>query len=347
MKTSILSVLVGCTMSFAAPIAGFAADTSVFLGCCDASAAVALTDELFVVANDEDNILRIYSRQRLGRPATTVDLTGFLNRGRKSAEVDIEAAAQVGDRIYWISSHGRNAKGKAQESRHRFFATTVSVTNDNVSLKPVGNFYSRLLEDLGRDPRMASFGLARAAQQAPKTEGALNIEGLAATPQGHLLIAFRNPVPQGKALIVPLLNPDDLIHNKPARFGEPILLDLDGLGIRGIEYWPARNGYVVIGGATDGTPDSHLYEWSGGNTSPRLLQTPSLASVNPEGIALYSNAASEQFLVLSDDGTLKIRGQDCKKLKDPYARRFRALTLSLDEYVAHDFQRTTDARVQK
>src|SRR5687767_3658238 len=110
------------------PVTGGPADSSVFLGCCDASAAIALTDDLFVVANDEDNILRVYSRQRLGRPATTVDLTGFLNPGRKFAEVDIEAAARVGDRIYWISSHGQNAKGKARESRHRFFATSVSVT---------------------------------------------------------------------------------------------------------------------------------------------------------------------------------------------------------------------------
>jgi hypothetical protein len=33
--------------------------------------------------------------------------------------------------------------------------------------------------------------------------GGLNIEGLAATPDGQLLIGFRNPLSEGKALLLP------------------------------------------------------------------------------------------------------------------------------------------------
>ena len=33
---------------------------------CDASAAVALTDELFAVASDEDSVIRVYSREQGG-----------------------------------------------------------------------------------------------------------------------------------------------------------------------------------------------------------------------------------------------------------------------------------------
>ena len=45
----------------------------------------------------------------------------------KKPESDLEGAANLADRIYWITSHGRNREGEARESRHRFFATTYHV----------------------------------------------------------------------------------------------------------------------------------------------------------------------------------------------------------------------------
>src|SRR5688572_20650212 len=144
-----------------------------FTGACDASAAVALDDDLFVVANDEDNILRVYSRIRPGAPISQVDFTAFLRPEKKNEESDLEAAAQLGDRIYWISSHGRNAKGKERETRHRFFATTATVTNGCAELQAIGNFYSSLLDDMLAEPRLATFDLGRGAELAPKSPGAL------------------------------------------------------------------------------------------------------------------------------------------------------------------------------
>jgi hypothetical protein len=298
-----------------------------FIGCCDASAAVALSEDLFVVANDEDNILRVYSRERMGRPITAVDVTGFLNPGKKTPEVDIEAAARIGDRIYWISSHGRNAKGKERESRHRFFATSVAATNGSVHLKPVGSFYSKLLNDLGRDPRLRPFGLTQASRHAPKEEGALNIEGLAATPQGHLIIGFRNPLPYGKALLVPLLNPDALITGGAPQPGNPMVLDLGGLGIRSIELW--RDRYLIVAGSHDGAPGSRLFEWMGGAHKPRPLDTPALGSLNPEALTVYQQDDSDHLLLMSDDGTLRIRGEECKRLKDEALQRFRVVSFPL------------------
>jgi hypothetical protein len=300
-----------------------------FTGCCDASAAVAITENLFVVANDEDNILRVYSRKRLGPPVTTTDLTVFLNPGKKSPEVDIEGAAQIGETIYWISSHGRNAKGKERESRHRLFATAVTVTNGAVEIKPIGNFYAKLLSDMERDLRLKPFGLGRASLWAPKTQGALNIEGLAATPEGHLLIGFRNPIPRGKALIVRLLNPAEVIGGKAPQLGEPVLLDLGGQGVRSLEFWRDHDRYIVVGGASDGMPGSRLYEWRGGSEPPRLLMD-SMQMLNPEAVTLAGGGRSENLLLISDDGTLQIQGEDCKKLKDPNLRRFRAISVELD-----------------
>jgi hypothetical protein len=303
--------------------------TDQFVGCCDASAAVALSDDLFVVANDEDSILRVYSRARMGRPVSVIDLTGFLNSGGKASEVDIEAAARIGDRIYWISSHGRNAKGKEQESRHRFFATSVELSNGAVSLKPAGAFYTQLLDDLGRDARFAHFSLPQASRQAPKIQGALNIEGMAATPEGHLLIGFRNPIPDRKALVVRLLNPDEVISGKPGKFGEPILLDLGGFGIRSME---ARgSGYVIVAGASDSRPGSRLFEWTGTGDRTRSFERAPGELFNPEALIFFRDQSGERLMLLSDDGTLRIRGLECKRLKDEGQRRFRVVSIPLDQ----------------
>ncbi|HKQ37567.1 MAG TPA: DUF3616 domain-containing protein [Verrucomicrobiae bacterium] len=299
-------------------------DLFYFTGACDASAAVALDRDLFVVASDEDNILRVYSRFRPGPPVSQVDLSAFLRPEKENEESDLEGAAQLGDRIYWISSHGRNSKGKEQESRHRFFSTTATVTNGAAQLRAVGNFYSGLLDDMIVDPRLAAFNLHSAAELPPKSPGALNIEGLTATPEGHLLIGFRNPIPKGRALLLPLLNPAELIEGYPAKFGTPVTLDLGGLGIRSMSYW--HESYLIIAGPADGEGEPQLFRWSPGH-EPKLVPAPQLRGLNPEAIA-YSPGATD-FLLISDDGTATVGGHDCKKLKAPAQRRFRALAFSL------------------
>lgn len=46
-----------------------------YVGMCNASAAVALDINKFIVADDEDNILRIYDRNVTARPFQTVSLS--------------------------------------------------------------------------------------------------------------------------------------------------------------------------------------------------------------------------------------------------------------------------------
>lgn len=296
-------------------------------GMCDASAAVALNEDLFVAGDDEDNALRVYSRRQDGPPLYAVDVSVFLGL-RKKAEVDIEASARIGDRIYWLSSHGTNVKGKKRLARQRFFATTGAVREGGIDVRPQGRPYLNLLADLLREPRLAEFELAAAANRPPKTPGALSIEGLSATPDGHLLIGFRNPIPRGRALLVPLLNSDDVIRGQRARFGEPLLLNLGGLGIRSIEWSQGR--YLIVGGTRDGRGDSWLYEWDGTSPEPRRVDELRFGSINPEAIAICKDTGFEtELLVLSDDGTVAINGQECKRLKDPAQRRFRSAVAHL------------------
>jgi hypothetical protein len=298
---------------------------AVYSGMCDASGAVAVNSNLFIVANDEDNILRVYRADRPGEPVRQFDFNAFLEVAGKSLEADLEGAARLGDRAFWIGSHGRNKNGKERLNRCRLFATDITLNGGDVTLTPVGKPYKRLFDDLLVDPRFDGFHLGEAARLAPKELGALNIEGLSATPEESLLIGFRNPIPAGKALLVPLLNPNEVVREKRARFGPPIQLDLGGLGIRDLA-WHAGT-YVIIAGSSHGGGHFQIYCWAGPGTTPKPVKVKRLNDYHPEGIVIYPDQGLQQFQILSDDGTMLIDGCPCKDLKDPSQRTFRSFWL--------------------
>jgi hypothetical protein len=299
--------------------------TTTFKGMCDASAVAPLDERHVAVADDEDNILRVYDLQTGGPPVWTLDVSSFLRVDPDEPEADLEGAARVGDRIYWITSHGRSRKGRMRPSRHRFFATEiVRQQNSAPALQPVGRPYSGLLAELLADPRFASFGLAAAAGKAPKDEGALNIEGLTPLPDGRLLIGFRNPQPFGRALFISLDNPDQVIAGARPRLGNPQLLDLDQRGVRGLG--SHGNTVVIAAGAHDTEPRPFLYTWNPGSTATEPLALGSLADLTPESVEFLSDS---RLVLVSDDGSVKIGKRECKKLKKPEQKQFRAVTAVL------------------
>ncbi len=292
-----------------------------YSGMADASAAVALTTNLFIVGNDEDNVLRVYRSDKPGPPVQVFDLNAFLQVYSKSPEADLEAAAKIGNRIYWMGSHGTNKEGKPRPNRGRFFATDFQVTGKRVSVEPVGLAYENLVEDFMAEPSLARFQLGRTARLPPKAEQGLNIEGLAATPERHLLIGFRNPVPDEKALVLPMLNPIEVIAGRHAKFGEPILLDLDDLGIRDMAL--CNDTYFIIAGGAQGGKRFHIFRWAGPGQSPEKIKTDSLGGYTPEALIFYPQSDCNSCQILSDDG---------KRYKTtvPWAqRRFRSFWLEL------------------
>lgn len=298
-----------------------------YTGMCDASAAIAIDNRRFAVADDEDNRLRIYARDRYGPPLQVQDLSIPLDLDLKSSETDLEGAARIGETVYWIASHGRNKDGEARPNRGRFFATKFKRSERAVSLEFVGTPYRNLLQDLIGAPQLQRFNLAAASRRAPKERGALNIEGLCSTPENRLLIAFRNPVPNQRALLVPLLNPDELVAGQPAKLGEPILLDLGGLGVREMTFHEGT--YLIIGGSFDGSGRSKLFTWKGGSAKPERVSEIKFKNFNPEAILVYPDKGFADVQILSDDGTSKVRGIDCKRLKDDSAKRFRDVWVQL------------------
>jgi len=298
-----------------------------YRGSSDASAAVAVGNDMFIVADDENNILRIYKAGCGSNPLYSYDLTDFLSINTKHPEADIEAATIIEDRIYWITSHGRNKDGKIRPNRYRFFATSVKTKDEKIIISPIGKPYQNLIHNLlkTKDIRQlelkaaAGFYTAKLTKQhrknlAPKING-LNIEGLCASPDGKTIyIGFRNPrpidekAPKGKALVVGLNNARQVTEkSKQPIFAKPILWDLGGLGIRSMEYSHFHKAYFIIAGPHNEGGSFALYRWSGKtDEQPKFLRQilSDQPSFTPE--ALITFEVSDRFFLLSDDGSLEI-----------------------------------------
>ncbi|MHC4989255.1 MAG: DUF3616 domain-containing protein [Planctomycetota bacterium] len=284
-----------------------------FRGSADASAAVALDSERFIMADDEDNILRVYHWNQPGSdPNCQTDISAAIGFDPKHPEADIEGATRLNDRIFWITSHGRSKSGAFRPSRCRFFATRI--TPDGSAA--VEGVYRNLIDDLIAYDKQYKLGLQAAigtvgdrvnpqkeSQLAPKKEG-LNIEGLCTTADGsQMYIGFRNPSPNNMALIITLANPEAVVlKGATPVLKAPVLIDLDGQGIRSIEYAPNLKKYLIIAGSqksTDDAPAFHLYTYEPENQKTHKLAT--FSDITPEAIFQFPNAS--EINLLSDDGT--------------------------------------------
>lgn len=294
-----------------------------YRGACDGSAAVALDNDHFVAANDEDNTLRVY---RVGSPdpVSALDLNPVLRpeikkKTGKPKEVDIEGAARVGNRIYWIASHSRDRNAEQESSRHRFFATDILKPGGPFLLEPTPPYRGLLKELVKQCPGLR---LEAASQLAPEDKNGFNIEGLAATPDGGLIVGLRNPRPDGKAIAIALSNPAEVADcDAKPRFGPPQHLDLDRRGIRSIGLMDDR--YVIVAGPFGDTDnDFALYTWSGpGGPAPRR-ETVALGGLRPEAVFVIRN----EVYLLSDDGT-----KTCKDIPEENRdqKTFRGMAVKL------------------
>lgn len=314
----------------------------------DASAGVALDPNYFIVAGDETNFLRIYDANDSGsRPVLDFNFADYLDIDANNPEVDIEGATWFEDRVFWISSHGRNRNGKYWPSRYQFFATTVSGAGPDAVITVDGN-YTKLADDFIAYDEIYSLGLSEAIgvvdgnvnpdeipNLAPKIDG-LNIEGLCTAADGNsILIGFRNPRPDvsdvNNALIIQLNNPEEVVLNgAEPNFAPPMLLDLDGLGIRSIEYSPTLGQYLIVAGSHTSGPDEPipvLYSYD--MTSELLTMIDDFPVLTPE--ALFQFPDANEIQLLSDDGALLIEtpeGPTPNKLLPIEQRTFRTQLIS-------------------
>ncbi len=297
-------------------------------GMCEASAAVAVDSTHFLVADDQDSILRLYQSGN-HEPIDTLDLSAELgippsDVGTKDGKTDIEGAAAIGHRIYWITGHSER-----WSPQRRFFATDVIKQGKEWRIELVGTPYRGLRDDLLEDKTAIDY-IKNPELRDSNAKNGFNIEGLAATPDGELLIGLRNPVPEGKALLVTLKNPHDVVvRGKPAKFGKTVPLDLGDLGIRSIDR--VNDGYLIIAGSFKDEPGHSLYRWSGiaGAKPEMLIQTiRSDPDVDFRPEALFAIPGSNDVQLLGDEGDVETKKAVCKKAPKQEDKKFRSVTIT-------------------
>ncbi|MCP5525241.1 MAG: DUF3616 domain-containing protein [Verrucomicrobiales bacterium] len=281
------------------------------LGASDASSAIPIDGGWMWVADDEDEILRLYPRDRSALPEKRIDFTPFLDltdiEDGDFREVDLEASVRVGRRLFWLGSHSHANIGETRTNRTRLFATDLTGTGSESTLTYVGR-YDFLKQDLiewdhqgwhGKGPDYLGLADSDAEGVPPKAEdgSGWSIEGLAMMPGSDTgaYVGFRAPIvpPSGRdlALMVPVLNFTALaVSDGPpgsAVFGAPVELDLYGRGIRSLA--GDAEGYLIIAGPAAATPgpyprDFRLYQWSGHPADLPEMLSADLSGLNPEAI---------------------------------------------------------------
>jgi Leucine-rich repeat (LRR) protein len=272
----------------------------VLLGMSDASTAIAVGDGHLLVADDEKRNIRLYDAEKSGREVAEFALPKD-SQTPGQAEMDTEASARKGDKIYWIGSHGKDKDGKVQAGRALILETTLTGSGANAKLTRTGRDVRHVLNDLRNWDNLHDqrFGIETAINEnsgpSATAINGLNIEGAEFSRDGkELYLAFRSPlspaVVGGKALMIPITNLEALVAGTETltQFGEPLLFDLGGDSIREIRKNDA--GEYLILSAPAGAPDSSappstqtLWAWNGDREiAPRKLTTVLPKDTEPE-----------------------------------------------------------------
>ncbi len=273
----------------------------------NASTAILLPNSHILIAEDERNQICDYPLVSGAKGQVLLDLDAVLDTHKK--ELDLEASCQSfdGKIVYWMGSHGNNKEGKRRSGREKLIATQLTQKDDGFSLKFLWSFddLRDALVDWGEEHALA-FRQATREGVPPKSKDGFNIEGLELSPSGKdLWIGFRSPLIEGKyALIAPWKS---FVHGtqKPTQvdLGSPIILDLQGRGIRSL-YRTVKGDYIISAGSVDRHEDFALFIWDGILGHAPQKMGANLQGLAPEGIvdAQYQQGRLTQVLLLSDWG---------------------------------------------
>ncbi len=273
------------------------------IGIYEPSAIQQLPDGRFLVVEDEkDHPLSLVTIGGDGVVHSTPLTAGLLQMFSEFWKLDDLEGLTLDSAgfVYGITSHSRDDDGDEKKSR-------AKLVRFRVEGKRVVD--SKVVDGL-KPALTARHPVLRAAAQVRdvKARGGLNIEALEISPdQKRLLIGFRSPLRDGRALIASVENPAAVFASDEAPQIAPLLeeLDLGGHGIRGMSYVPALGEYLVIGGPASREPAPFdLWRWSGEPGAPaRRVTVPGLRGFEKaEGVSPATIAGMERIIIVSDDG---------------------------------------------
>lgn len=149
-------------------------------GVADGSTAIPIDENYMFAADDETNVIKLFSRNNSGLAVYQFDVNSYLNLS--GTEVDIEGSFRSPtkpNRIYWIGSLSNSKSGEARPDRNRIFATDIVGTGASATLVFVG-YYSGLRSKLitWGNNNGYNFTAKAATGIEPKRIDGFNIEGL-------------------------------------------------------------------------------------------------------------------------------------------------------------------------
>ncbi|QMT36270.1 MULTISPECIES: DUF3616 domain-containing protein [Neisseria] len=275
-------------------------------GTYEPSAVQQLPDGRLLVAEDE--AVRALSLLTVNADGTLQENQAADSELMNSLKVkldDLEAlAADDKGYIYAATSFSSTKKNSREPDRERFVRFKIQ-GNRIQDLKEAVNLKEALLKASEVQKTIQS------KTGKPVDFHDLNLEGLAYdTKNNRLMLGIREPMAGKLAMVIPINNPNELFENKAApRFGEVLLLDLEGGGIRSLEYMAETDSYLIANELANeqGKFRSYLWRWAGKPQSQlqKLVLNTDEKWKNAEAVNVIKADDKQYLLVMSDDGKAK------------------------------------------
>jgi len=259
---------------------------------------------LIVIEDEPERPLHILQTSANGKLTENKSLTILLRIAFSKKLDDLEAVTMGPDGyIYATTSHKRNKKGKRKPEREQLIRFKI----DGSKIMDTG-IVTNLVEAI-----QASNILGMVNAQGKGGLYNINIEALSFDKQGKLMICLRNPHKNNKSIILLLENPVEIFEKKaiPIIAKYPLLLDLEGGGIRAMSYDPKLNGYLLTNEiytlGNNNIKHSQISFWDGDpDHKPKPIKLPSVINMNNvEGISPVTIDGEPKVLLISDNGNLK------------------------------------------
>ncbi|MDP5308204.1 Pycsar system effector family protein [Paracoccus spongiarum] len=223
--------------------------------------------------------------------------------GRKMSDLEGLSLDDAGN-VYAVTSHSLTNEGERKADREQLLRFQVSGASIG-AIRSVGGLRDAMAGDAG-----LRAAIEARAGQAPDFSD-LNIEGLAYhVPTGRLYLGLRDPRAGEASLIVVIDNPDRMFETGEApRFGDPVLLDLRGGGIRALSYDPVLGSFLIVNEIEgyENNRYSQLWSWSGNpDHAPEPVALPDIINLNNvESIDSIMVQGVPHILLMSDEGSEK------------------------------------------
>ena len=276
---------------------------NMFNGVYEPSAVQQLPDGNLLIAEDEPNhAFSIISIDKTGRFVEDEALDTRVITGFKRRLSDLEALARDDEGfIYALTSHSRTRKGNRSPDREHLMR--FKIQDGNV----LGlTSYDNLTQVLETDHKLHD--LIRERTKAEVSFEEINIEGMAFDPvKKRLVLGFRDPEFNNMALVAFISNPKDVFErNAKPEFDEVAVIDIDGGGIRSLNYDPVLKTYVIANEVKDenGQKFSQLWTWSGNPADePQKISLPNLQHItNVEAVDSITVNGKPQMILMGDEG---------------------------------------------